>query len=134
MATDRHFAKFGVERSRCLILGNAEGVWDGPSGNDRVLFQFDVKHESGALGDFLAALKLRNINLSSLHSFPVKRDLEHHTMLAEAICSKAEFHHEASVLKTLVPFFRVIGAFPDTEYTTPKIDGSRLLEECHVNA
>ncbi|CEM30953.1 unnamed protein product [Vitrella brassicaformis CCMP3155] len=97
--------------SRYLILGKDYGV---RTGHDKTLLQFTVSNQSGALGAALQAFKAEGINLSSLNSFPSRRDGRQYTFLAQADghAQDGPLSKAIAALRALTSSMRVLGSFP----------------------
>ncbi|KAL6050639.1 chorismate mutase aro7 [Balamuthia mandrillaris] len=98
--------------TRFVVLGKHFGS---PSGRDKTLMTFGVRHETGSLSNVLSLFTSHNINLSAIESHPDKSQSWSYNFLVE-LDGHVEDEHIKSALEELqqfTTFQTIFGSFPE---------------------
>ncbi len=104
---DKHPQNF----TRFLIIGKQIPP---PSGNDKTTFIFSVKNEVGALYKTLEPLYRHGINMTKIESRPTKKEAWDYIFFTdiEGHIYEEKVKNALEELKSLTPFFKILGSYP----------------------
>ncbi len=107
---DKHIHNY----TRFLIIGKDIPP---PSGNDKTTFIFSLKNEVGALYKTLQPLYKHRINMTKIESRPSKREAWDYIFFTdiEGHVQEEKVKKALDELKTISPFFKILGSYPKAE-------------------
>jgi chorismate mutase / prephenate dehydratase len=100
--------------TRFLVIGASNCVCPQPSGNDRTLILFGVKHSTGSLTAALGEFSSRGINMESIESYadPEKAWVYNFFAELQGHAHDPEVCNALEALEAQCTFVTVLGSFP----------------------
>ncbi|MDO8443318.1 MAG: prephenate dehydratase domain-containing protein, partial [bacterium] len=97
--------------TRFFILGKQDSP---PTGNDKTSIVFALKHQPGALYEFLKELASRNINLTKIESRPTRRKPWEYNFYLDFEGHRADKVAKETLadLEKMALFVKVLGSYP----------------------